>query len=300
MKKEQRLKFNNLKRLAELINKHAPDHPHFSMKAAFLSAKETGFSEDTVKLDLYVDKQYISTKYIDSRDYVLHRCPRYPEDRKILNWVTRCLLKFENNIPSKLKPERLAPKTIIFEDKVWYLDTIHHKNMDSNYLENVLPGEWYMRMQEICTAMREDYVIQQVLWHKNTKKPQACDERFEKVDTNFFMCTSQFGFMSDTLFQFLMDSGIWIRDRIQSQIYKKLFRPILRAKSPSELFNNQTKILDTQNIADVTVSDLENDIMTSDSFVFTNALCCNPLKLYIIKNDNDKIIAIKATFTKGE
>ena len=56
MKKNQPLKFSNLKRLAELINKHAPDHPHFSMKAAFLSAKETGFSEDTVKLDLYVDK----------------------------------------------------------------------------------------------------------------------------------------------------------------------------------------------------------------------------------------------------
>lgn len=28
------------------------------------------------------------------------------------------IFKFENNIPSKLKPERLAPKTIIFEDKV--------------------------------------------------------------------------------------------------------------------------------------------------------------------------------------
>lgn len=157
-----------------------------------------------------------------------------------------------------------------------------------------------MRMQEICTAIREDYVIQQVLWHKNTKKPQACDERFEKVDTNFFMYASQFGFMSDTLFQFLMDSGIWIRDRIQSQIYKKLFRPILRAKSPSELFNNQTKILDTQNIADITVSDLENDIMTSDSFFFTSTLRCNSLKLYVIKNDDNEIIAIKATFTKGE
>ena len=175
MKKEQCLKFSNLKRLTELINKHTENHPHFSMKATFLSTEETGFSEDVIKLDLYVDRQYISTKYIDSRDYVLHRCPRYPKDRKILNWVTRCLLKFENNIPSKLKPERLAPKTIIFEDKVWYLDTIHHKNMNTNYLENVLPGEWYMRMQEICTATHEDYVIQQVLWHKNTKKPQACD-----------------------------------------------------------------------------------------------------------------------------
>ena len=300
MKKNQPLKFSNLKRLAELINKHTENHPHFSIKATFLSTEETGFSGDTVKLDLYMDRKYISTKYIDSRDYVLHRCPRYPKDRKILNWVTRCLLKFENNIPSKLKPERLAPKTIIFEDKIWYLDTIHHKNMNTNYLENVLPGEWYMRMQEICTATHEDYVIQQVLWHKNTKKPQACDERFEKVNINFFMRTPLFGFMSYTLFQFLMNSGIWIRDRIQSQIYKKLFRPILRAKSPSELFNNQTKILDTRNIADVTVSDLENDIMTSDSFFFTSALRCNPLKLYIIKNDNGEIIAIKATFTKGE
>lgn len=300
MKKEQRLKFSNLKRLTELINKHTENHPHFSMKATFLSTEETGFSEDVIKLDLYIDRKYISTKYIDSKDYVLHRCPRYPKDRKILNWVTRCLLKFENNIPSKLKPERLAPKTIIFEDKVWYLDTIHHKNMNTNYLENVLPGEWYMRMQEICTTTHGDYVIQQVLWHKNTKKPQACDKRFKKVNINFFMCTPQFGFMSNTLFQFLMDSDIWIRDRIQSQIYKKLFRPILRAKSPSELFNNQTKIFDTRNIADVTVSDLENDIMTSDSFVFTNALCCNPLKLYIIKNDDNEIIAIKTVFTKGK
>ena len=114
------------------------------------------------------------------------------------------------------------------------------------------------------------------------------------------MCTPQFGFMSDTLFQFLIDSGIWIRDRLQSQIYRRLFRPILRTKSPSELFNNRIKILDTRNIADVTVSDLENDIMISDSFFFTSTLCCNPLKLYIIKNDNGEIIAIKATFTKGE
>lgn len=157
-----------------------------------------------------------------------------------------------------------------------------------------------MRMQEIYTAMGEDYVIQQVLWHKNTKKPQACDERFKKVDTNFFMCTSQFGFMNNTFFQILMKSGVWVRNRLQSQIYRGLFRPILRAKSPSELFNNRMKILDTRNIADVTVSDLENDIMISDSFFFTSTLCCNPLKLYIIKNDNGEIIAIKATFTKGE
>ena len=85
MKKNQPLKFSSLKRLAELINKHTPDHPHFSMKAVFLSAKESGFSEDVIKLDLYIDRKYISTKYIDSKDYVLHRCPRYPKDRKILN-----------------------------------------------------------------------------------------------------------------------------------------------------------------------------------------------------------------------
>lgn len=31
MKKEQRLKFSNLKRLTELINKHTENHPHFSL-----------------------------------------------------------------------------------------------------------------------------------------------------------------------------------------------------------------------------------------------------------------------------
>lgn len=85
MKKNQPLKFSNLKRLAELINKHIPTHPHFFIKATFLDTKESGFSEDVIKLDLYIDRKYISTKYIDSRDYVLHRCPRYPKDRKILN-----------------------------------------------------------------------------------------------------------------------------------------------------------------------------------------------------------------------
>lgn len=56
MKKKQRFKFSSLKRLAELINKHTPDHPHFSMKAIFLDIKESGFSEDVIKLDLYVDR----------------------------------------------------------------------------------------------------------------------------------------------------------------------------------------------------------------------------------------------------
>lgn len=157
-----------------------------------------------------------------------------------------------------------------------------------------------MRMQEICTTMRKDYVIQHVLWHKDTKKPQACDERFKEIDANFVMCQSKFGFMDDRLFRFLMQTLVRSRDYFEIQINKKLFRPILRAKSPSELFNNPMKIIDAQNIADVTVSDLENDIVISDSFIFTNALCCNPLKLYVIKNDNSEIIAIKTTFTKGE